>query len=287
MRRAQEIEKAFASGSVRAFEITLVGEGQGFVEEHPIGNAVAQRARDDLYVVGKARSRIAIRPASGIFQSLRQIPVVERDKGTDSGFQQRIDEAAVVVDAFGICQAGPGGLNARPGNREAVAVQVHRSQQRHVFATAMIGVAGYVAGVAILDFAGSMGEAVPDGFAFAVFFPRAFDLVGGGGCAPEETWGTRSRKENQIAGMGSSGRSRRVRGARRIRQSCSRKTNWLAARLRCRRQERSAQIRGGSGAKWNAAPAIAFEHGQDILNRNGEAGALKAILRVYAFGSAC
>ena len=50
----------------------------------------------------------------------------------------------------------------------------------------MIGIAGYVTGVAILDFARSMREAVPDRFALAVLFSRAFDLVGGGGRAPEE-----------------------------------------------------------------------------------------------------
>ena len=53
----------------------------------------------------------------------------------------------------------------------------------------MIGIAGGVAGVAVLDFAGSVREAVPDGLAFAVFVPRAFDLIGGSGCAPEKTLG--------------------------------------------------------------------------------------------------
>src|ERR1700683_2036054 len=50
----------------------------------------------------------------------------------------------------------------------------------------MIRVARYVAGAAVLDFSGSMREAIPDRFAFAVFVPRAFDLISGGRCAPEE-----------------------------------------------------------------------------------------------------
>ena len=145
-----------------------------------------KRARHDFDVVSKTRGHIAIGPASGIFQGLRQVPVIERNKWTDSGFQQGIDDAAVAVDAFGIRRTGPGGLNARPGNREAVAVQIHRAQERDVFLPAMIGIAGYVAGVAILDLAGSMREAVPDRFALAVFLPRAFDLISGGGRAPEE-----------------------------------------------------------------------------------------------------
>src|SRR5580704_15120687 len=119
-----------------------------------------------------------------------------------------------MIDRFGIRGARPGGLKARPGNREAVAVQVHGAQEREVFAKAMIGVAGYVAGVAILDFAGGMGEAVPDGFALAVLVPRAFDLVRGGGGAPEEALGEGNLgRRIKLRGMGSGG-SRRVRGAR-------------------------------------------------------------------------
>src|SRR5580704_5037861 len=140
--------------------------------------------------------------------------MIKRDKGADSGFQQGIDEAAVVIDSFGIRRPGTGWLKARPGNRETVAVQVHRPQEREVFAKAMIGVAGCVAGVAIFDFAGGMGEAVPDGFALAVFVPRAFDLIRGGGGAPEEALGEGNLgRRIKLRGMGSGG-SRRVRGAR-------------------------------------------------------------------------
>ena len=142
MRSAQEVEEAFAPRSMRAFQITQIDNGGGFVEQHPIGNAVAERARDNVHVVSKTRSRIAIGPAPGIFQGLRQIPVVERYKRADSRFQQGINEAAVVIDAFEIRRAGPGGLNARPGNREAVTVQIHRAHKRDVFAPAMIGIAG-------------------------------------------------------------------------------------------------------------------------------------------------
>lgn len=38
-------------------------------------------------------------------------------------------------------------------------------------------------------FSRCVGGAVPDGFALAVFVPCAFDLVGGGGGAPEEAFG--------------------------------------------------------------------------------------------------
>ena len=53
----------------------------------------------------------------------------------------------------------------------------------------MIGIAGYVSRVAIVDFARSVREAVPDRFAFAIFIPRTFDLVRGGGRAPKKILG--------------------------------------------------------------------------------------------------
>lgn len=53
----------------------------------------------------------------------------------------------------------------------------------------MIGIAGYVAGLSILDFSRSMREAVPDRFAFAAFLPRAFDLISSSGGSPEEVLG--------------------------------------------------------------------------------------------------
>jgi len=59
-------------------------------------------ARCKLHVIGKARGCIAIGPASSIFQNLWQVPVVERNKRADFGFQQGIDEATVIIDAFRI-----------------------------------------------------------------------------------------------------------------------------------------------------------------------------------------
>jgi hypothetical protein len=62
----------------------------------------------------------------------------------------------------------------------------------------MVGVAGNVAGVCALHFAGGVREAVPDGFALAVFAPGAFDLIGGGGRSPNEFVGKLERRETRL-----------------------------------------------------------------------------------------
>src|ERR1700680_4163983 len=113
--------------------------------------------------------------------------MIERNQRPDVRLEQRIHQAVVIIDAFGIRRAGPGRLNASPRDRKAVAVQIKRPHQGNVLPPAMIGVASQVARVAVSDFAWSVREAVPNGLALAVFIPRAFNLVGGGGRAPEKS----------------------------------------------------------------------------------------------------
>ena len=59
---------------------------------------------------------------------------------------------------------------------------------------AVVEVVGDVAGLALIGFAGSVGEGVPDGGAAAVFVDSAFDLIGGGGGAPDEVVGEAVRR---------------------------------------------------------------------------------------------
>src|SRR5579875_1906053 len=48
-------------------------------------------------------------------------------------------------------------------------------------------VVGDIAGIVVVNFAGNVGEGVPDVRAAAAFFGSAFDLVGGGGASPKES----------------------------------------------------------------------------------------------------
>src|SRR5580658_8447035 len=98
--------------------------------------------------------------------------------GPDAGFKKRIDESAVVVKALLVGGPGAGWLNARPGDGEAIALDVEVRGRCDVLSKEMVLIAGDVAGHASPDFAGCMSKSVPDGFAFAVLIPRALILIG-------------------------------------------------------------------------------------------------------------
>src|SRR5690606_17249014 len=80
--------------------------------------------------------------------------------------------------------------DARPADGEAIGVGADVVlHQRNVFLVPVIVIVGDVAGVAVLDVAGRVRVRVPDRLALAVLVPRALDLIGRGGRAPEEAGG--------------------------------------------------------------------------------------------------
>src|SRR5258708_30106314 len=65
-------------------------EDPWLVENAPVGDAVAQGAGDDFRVLREAAGKIPIRPASRVFQFLRQVPMVKRAERPDFRFEQLI-----------------------------------------------------------------------------------------------------------------------------------------------------------------------------------------------------
>ena len=140
-------------------------------------------------IIGVVRGEVAVGPASTVFKCLREIPVIDGAERANVGLEESVREATIVVDAFWIDRPGAGGLDACPGGREAIAFLVEALEDGYVLFVAVVLIAGDVAGGAAFYFADGVGEAVPDGFALAVLVPCAFDLIGGGGHAPEESFG--------------------------------------------------------------------------------------------------
>ena len=102
MAGAQEIEEAFAGGGMRAVSIAELGEDERFVEDAPMVDTIAQSADNHVDVVGKTSGEIAIGPAAVVFKGLGKVPVIERAKGADFGFEKRVGKTLVVIEAFGI-----------------------------------------------------------------------------------------------------------------------------------------------------------------------------------------
>src|SRR5215472_1358898 len=145
--------------------------------------------RKNSRIVRKVAGEIAIRPTAAIFQRLGKIPVIHRAPGANSGGNKCVDEPAVVIDSLHIGSASAGRLYAGPRDGETVALQVQGFGQCDVLRVKMILIARDIAVHATPDLARCMREPVPDRFAFAVFVPRTFHLIGSRGCAPEEIVG--------------------------------------------------------------------------------------------------
>ena len=120
-------------------------------------------------------------PAAFVFEGLREIPVEEGAVGLNAGGEEFVEHAVVEVEAFGIGCAGALREDARPCDGEAVGFEAEVLHQLHVFFVAVIVIIRYVPGVAVVGFAGSVGEGVPDGGAASVFVGGAFDLIGSRG----------------------------------------------------------------------------------------------------------
>ena len=202
-----EIVPVGASGSVDAQGIPEPGEYVGLVENAPGVDVVAEILHEQVGVVGEVSGGVAIGPAALVFERLRQVPVIHGDQRADVVLVQLIEDTLVVVEALGIGGAGAIGLNARPTDGEAIAGQVQLFRKCYVFLVTVVGVAGDVASGRALDLADRVSIAVPHRLAFAVGFPCAFDLIGGGGRAPHETlgeliWlGRNAGSEGQIVGL--------------------------------------------------------------------------------------
>ena len=73
-------------------KIAMKSRAPGLVVGDPVLDAIPQMTRYGIGVVQKGIDRGALRPASLILQSLRQVPVVERGPGLQTALQQTIDQ---------------------------------------------------------------------------------------------------------------------------------------------------------------------------------------------------
>jgi hypothetical protein len=166
-----------------------------------VRDAVVQAFVDRGGVLGEALRRVAQRPAASVLEHLREIPVVQGDPGLDARCQQRVDQPRVEVDAGFVERPASVGLQARPGQREAVPADAEPGHQLNVLLVTVVVVVGDVAGVPVLDLAGCVRERVPDRRRTTVLLDSALDLVARGCGAPGEA----RREAHRFAGLPWSG----------------------------------------------------------------------------------
>jgi hypothetical protein len=165
-------------------------EGGEFVDGEVVLDAVAELLGEVAGVVGERLGCLDRPPAAvAVLEGLGQVPVVQGGEGLDPGLQQRIDQAAVEVEALGVGLAGALGEDPGPGDREPVGGRADVLHQRHVLPVAVVVVVGHIAVLVVLDVPRRVGVGVPDRGALAVLVPGPLDLVRGGGHAPVEPIG--------------------------------------------------------------------------------------------------
>jgi hypothetical protein len=114
-----------------------------------------------------------------LIQSIRQIPVEQRHERRNPLRKQIIYKFLIERDTSRVDRVvtSANGDDTTPGDGEAIGFCASKLEERNVFCSAVVGVAGNVAGAAVSDFAGDFAECVPDRGATAVGFRSAFDLV--------------------------------------------------------------------------------------------------------------
>lgn len=166
-----------------------VDERAHLVEGHEVLDAIGEMLGDVAGVVGEGFGGVARLPATFVFEGLGEVPVEESAVRFDVVGEELVDEATVEADALGVGSASSGREDARPADGEAVGLEAHRFHEGDVLLVEVVVVVGYVAGVAVVGLAGSVGEGIPDGGAASVDVDGAFNLIGSGGGAPAKAFG--------------------------------------------------------------------------------------------------
>ena len=138
-------------------------------------------------VLGEAGRGVPRRPAAGVLERLRQVPVVQRQPRLDAVREQLVDQAPVEVQARRVGRAAdrraaPAATRPRTGTRDSPAASSGRRRRGS-------GGSGRTATSPVSPFStapGRLAERVPDGRGAAVLARRALDLVRRGGRTPEE-----------------------------------------------------------------------------------------------------
>src|SRR5262245_24775454 len=188
----------FTAGRLDAVPVAEHRRTPRLVECGPGAYPVAQVLEGEHRVVGEPVGGVPDRPAAGVLQLLRQVPVVQRDPGLHTPTEQLVDQAVVERETGRVGWAGTAGLYPGPGQREAVRVDAEILDQADIVRHAVIVVAGHVTVIAMGHGARHTAERVANARCATILIRRALNLVRGRGDDPPEIW----RKAREEVGQG-------------------------------------------------------------------------------------
>jgi hypothetical protein len=148
------------------------------VDRGPGADPVAEPLCDDLRVLGEPGDGVPALPAALVLRPLRQVPVEQVHRRTDSLVRQGVEQPVVEVQPAGVRLAGGVGDDPRPGHRQPVGVDPELRHQRHVLGEPVVVVAR--------DVAFAVAEGVPHRWRAPVLAGGTFDLVRRRGHTPLE-----------------------------------------------------------------------------------------------------
>ena len=159
------------------------------VEDDVALEPIAQPVDQGGGIVGEAQGGVAVRPATLVLQTLRQVPVEQGGVGRHTLGQQGIDHAGIVVQPRWIDRPLPAGQDPRPADREPIGVQPRCCDQIDIFGVAAIAVGGDTGVGAVDHLAGQLLEPVPNAGPASIGGLSALGLESGRGHAPHEVLG--------------------------------------------------------------------------------------------------
>src|SRR5260370_25953698 len=92
------------TGRKYANAVTIIRKRPRHVERSPRSDSITQVLCENASEIGIVTGKITLRPASTIFGGLGKIPVMNRAKRSNAGFQHGDRQAAVKVEA--LCMDG-------------------------------------------------------------------------------------------------------------------------------------------------------------------------------------
>jgi hypothetical protein len=169
-------------------EVIFNGENADFIEGEDVLDPVAQTVSHQCSIFREPIGTLTVAPTAFFHKAQGQVPMIEGQVGFNAVFKQFIHQVTIKLNALFVDLARAIGQDTGPRDGEAIGFETHLLHNADIFFIKMVVVAGNIRAVAIFDFTAIVVECVPNGRAFSVYIPRAFNLESGRSGAPSKVF---------------------------------------------------------------------------------------------------